>query len=233
MKKMCYNSHKTMSNPQDVRPVVCGGLIFFLHERRNFMSFRVITISREFGSGGRTIGKELAEKLGYCYYDSELVSKIAEESGFAQTFIEEHGEDAASPNALLFHLNNWGTSYSDTLYDQLYVYQRNMIMELASKGNCVIVGRCADYILRDYSDCLHIFVHADIEFRKNRIVNQYGEKADSPEKRIKDKDKLRKAFYKYYTNRSWGQAENYHLCIDSGSVGIEKSVAIISQLVNE
>ena len=117
----------------------------------------IITITREFGSGGRTIAKKLAEKLGYAYYDYEIVQQIAQESGFAKEYIEENGEDASSTSTFGFIWNNYGYNLSD----ELYIAQRNVICELADKGNCVIVGRCSDYILRDRKDVLNVFIHAD------------------------------------------------------------------------
>ena len=197
------------------------------------MKYRIITISREFGSGGRTIGKVLADTLGYEYYDNELVAKIAEKSGLAESFIKESGEYANATNGILFNFNNFGTMYNTTIQDELYVIQRNLIKELAEASPCVIVGRCADYVLRDRSDCLNVFIHADIAFRADRIVHLYGEKEDSPEKRVKDKDKRRKTYYKYYTNRHWGEAANYHLCLNSGELGIDTCVKLIKRLVKE
>ena len=129
----------------------------------------IITITREFGSGGRTIAKKLADKLGYAYYDYEIVQQIAQESGFAKEYIEENGEDASSTSTFGFIWNNYGYNLSD----ELYIAQRNVICELADKGNCVIVGRCSDYILRDRKDVLNVFIHADFEYRKNRVVSVY------------------------------------------------------------
>ena len=192
-----------------------------------YMSYKVIAITREFGSGGRTIGKMLAQQLGYDFYDYELVQKIAQESGFAESFIEEYGEDAASGGIFSFMANSWGTNVAD----QLYLAQRKVILELAEKGNCVIVGRCADYILRHRDDVLNVFVHANMEYKKKRIVELYGDRSDSPEKRILDKDKRRKAYYRYYTDRSWGQATYYHICLDTSLLGIETSTEIIKNLV--
>ena len=183
----------------------------------------IITITREFGSGGRTIAKKLAEKLGYAYYDYEIVQQIAQESGFAKEYIEENGEDASSTSTFGFIWNNYGYNLSD----ELYIAQRNVICELADKGNCVIVGRCSDYILRDRKDVLNVFIHADFEYRKNRVVSVYGQNEFSPDKRIKDKDKRRIAYYKYYTDRKWADAKNYQLCLDSGVLGIDKCVEII------
>lgn len=194
------------------------------------MSIRVITVSREFGSGGRTIGKEAADRLGWAYYDNELVNKIAKESGMAESYILESGEYACSTNSFLF---NWAInaeamrSGSVSISDRLYVVQHNIIRDLAEAGSCVIVGRCADYTLRDRKDCLHTFFHADTAFKADRIVNLYGETADDPEKRLKDKDDRRRAYYRHYTGRAWGLAENYHICLDSGLIGIENCVDIV------
>ena len=168
----------------------------------------IITITREFGSGGRTIAKKLAEKLGYAYYDYEIVQQIAQESGFAKEYIEENGEDASSTSTFGFIWNNYGYNLSD----ELYIAQRNVICELADKGNCVIVGRCSDYILRD-----------------RKVVSVYGQNEFAPDKRIKDKDKRRIAYYKYYTDRKWGDAKNYQLCLDSGVLGIDKCVELIEK----
>lgn len=197
------------------------------------MKLQIITISREFGSGGRTIGKKVAEQLQIAYYDEEIVSEIAKESGLAESFVKEQGEYANTSSHFLFNFNNWGNGMTSTLSDRLYVLQRNLICELAEKGPCVIVGRCADYVLRERRDCLNVFVHADMEFRADRIVRLYGEKVDAPQKRLEEKDKKRSTYYKYYTNRTWGKAQNYHLCLDSGMLGIEHCVQIICDVVNE
>lgn len=197
------------------------------------MKLQIITISREFGSGGRTIGKKVAEQLQIAYYDEEIVSEIAKESGLAESFVKEQGEYANTSSHFLFNFNNWGNGVTSTLSDRLYVLQRNLICELAEKGPCVIVGRCADYVLRERRDCLNVFVHADMEFRADRIVRLYGEKEDAPQKRLEEKDKKRSTYYKYYTNRTWGKAQNYHLCLDSGMLGIEHCVQIICDVVNE
>lgn len=146
------------------------------------MKNRIITINREFGSGGRTIGKQLAAKLGIPCYDSELLEMIAKQSGFAKEYIAEQGEYASDSNWFLQALSgrdNQGHSYQD----DLWAVQQKIITELAEKESCVIVGRCADYILRDKADCLRVFIHADIQSRSRRITEQYGERSDSPEKK--------------------------------------------------
>lgn len=190
---------------------------------------KVVTISREFGSGGRTIGKEVAEKLGYAFYDKELIEKIAEESGLSKEYVEKHGE--SSPGKNYFGYAFVGRdSFGNSVGDYLWRAQRDIIEELAEKGNCVIVGRCSDYILRKRTDCLHVFIHADMEKKKERIVNLYGELSVSPEKRLREKNKTRAMNYRYYTDRIWGMAENYHLSLDSGELGEERCVELIAGL---
>ena len=189
----------------------------------------IITISREFGSGGHTIGKLVAEKLGYHFYGRELVEKVAALSGFSTEFIEESGEYASARSSLLFSLATAGQYETGgmSMHDRLYLIQTQVIEGIAAEGNCVIVGRCADFILRDYKDCLNVFVYADMESRAKRIVERYGETDKSPKKRLEDKDQKRKVYYKNYTGRSWGEAHNYDLCLDSGKLGIETCADLI------
>lgn len=191
------------------------------------MKNRIITISREFGSGGRTIGKKTAEKLGIPCYDAELIQKIAQESGFTEGYIKEAGEYA--PSGFL------SSAFADRFFgptneDYLWNIQYKIITELAERGPCVIVGRCADYILQDKADCLKVFIHADMKYRAERIVKEYGEREASPEQRLRDKDKRRAAYHRFYTNMKWGHAQNYHICLDSGVAGIEKCVDTIVRL---
>lgn len=190
------------------------------------MKNRVVTISREFGSGGRTIGRKLAEELGIPCYDAELIQKLAQESGFSERYIKDAGEYA--PGGFLSLLSN--RAFSPTNEDLLWELQYQVITDLAEKGPCVIVGRCADYILRDTADCLKVFIHADMDFRAKRIVEVYGEREQSLEQRLRDKDKRRAAYHRFYTNMKWGHAQNYHICLDSGKLGIDACVAILKQL---
>ena len=193
------------------------------------MQNRIITISREFGSGGRTIGKEVAKKLGISCYDEELIEKIAEKTGLVKDYIQENGEYAASGNWLGRVFSGRDVNGHST-QDDLYIMQSNIIKEIAQKESCVIVGRCADYILRDRADLLKVFIHSAMDKRAERIVKLYGERADSPEKRLRDKDKRRAAYYQIYTDMKWGDVRNYHICLDSGVLGIEKCAAIIADL---
>jgi len=190
---------------------------------------RVITISRQFGSGGRTIGRQVAAKLGIPCYDQELIEQLAEKSGFTAEYIKERSEYAERGGWLANALSG-RVSGGMNNQDHIWIAQRELILELAAKGPCVIVGRCADYILKDHADCLNVFIHAGMEQRAERIVKMYGERPDSPEKRLKDKDKRRKAYYQFYTDTEWGVAEHYHLALDSGVLGLEKCVDIITQV---
>ncbi len=159
---------------------------------------RIITISREFGSGGRTIGRKLADQLGIPCYDSELIERIAIGKGLA-------GQDS-------------------------WKYQSEVIRDIVDRGSCVIVGRCADFILKDTVDCLTVFIHADLAFRADRIVRVYGERDTAPEQRVREMDKQRAAYHRRYTDQKWGQAKDYHVCLDSGVLGIDKCVEILSRL---
>lgn len=191
------------------------------------MKNRIITISREFGSGGRTIGKMVAEKLGIPCYDAEIIQKMADETGFAPDYVKEAGE--YSPGSFLSAAFS-NRMFGPTNEDILWQHQYRVITELAEKGPCAIVGRCADYILEDKADCLKVFIHADLDFRAKRIVEVYGERAESPEERIKDKDKRRAAYHRFYTNMKWGYAQNYDLTLNSGVLGIDNCVDIITKL---
>ena len=191
------------------------------------MKNHVITISREFGSGGRIIGKKAAEQLGIPCYDAELIHQIAQESGFTEGYIKEAGEYA--PSGFL------SSAFADRFFgptneDYLWNIQYQVITELAEKGPCVIVGRCADYILQDKADCLKVFIHADMKYRAERIVKEYGEREESPEQRLKDKDKRRAAYHRFYTNMKWGHAQNYHICLNSGMLGIDACADTIVRL---
>ncbi len=190
---------------------------------------QVITISREFGSGGRTIGRMVAEKLGYAFYDEELVNEVARRSGFSPEFIKESGEYATSRHSLLFSLataQQFSVEGLSTM-DRLYIEQTKIIEELGAKGSCVIVGRCADFILKDDPQTLHVFIYGMEEDKARRIVELYGEKEKSPQKRLQEKDQKRKVYYKNYTGRTWGQLCNYDLCLNSSAIGIDTCVDMI------
>lgn len=195
------------------------------------MKRKIITLSREFGSGGRSIGKMTAKKLGYAYYDKEIIEKVAADTGFAPEFVEEAGEYSSSGNIFSYGFvgrDRTGLSTADYLWSA----QRRMILEIAEKEPCVIVGRCADYILREREDVLNVFIHAPLDVRARRIVEKYGSRDLAPEKRIREKDRKRSVNYKYYTDQDWGKSQNYHLTLDSHALGTEKCADIIISIMH-
>ena len=194
------------------------------------MEGKIITVSREFGSGGRTIAKEIAKRLGIPYYDKEIIKEVAEKTGFNPEYVEEAGEHAPGKSLFSFGL---GVSVGLSTSDFLWAMQRQVILEIAQKGPCVIVGRCADYILKDNPDAVHIFIHADMDFKIDRVVRLYGESEKKPEARINDKNKKRAVNYKHFTNREWGKSQNYHIALNSKALGIEKCIEVILAIVTE
>lgn len=192
------------------------------------MKNRVVTISREFGSGGRTIGKKVAVELGIPCYDSELIREIAKETGFNEEYVKDIGEYSNSGFLSALTSRAFGPNNEDYIWQVQY----KIITDLAQKSPCVIVGRCADYILRDTADCLKVFVHANTEFRAKRIVEVYGESDVSVEQRLKEKDKRRAAYHRFYTDMKWGHAQNYDITLNSGTLGIDKCSEIIVGLYN-
>jgi len=203
-------------------------------EGGNTMEKKIITISREFGSGGRTIGRLVAQKLGIPFYDKELVDQIALESGFAPKFVEEHGEHSPGTSFLSYAFAAQGVPgvmNGLSTADFLWSIQCSVILQIAEQGPCVIVGRNADYILKDREDVLHAFIHADVPFRAERIVRLYGESEKKPEARLQEKDKRRKVNYQHYTGRDWGDAQNYDICLNSGNIGVEECADLIVSIV--
>lgn len=190
------------------------------------MKNRIITVSREFGSGGRTIGKQVAKELEIPCYDNELIQKIASESGFDEHYVKDAGEYDSGGFLSIFSSRAFGDANADLIWKA----QCKIILQLAEKEPCVIVGRCADYILRDKADCLRVFIHADKDFRMNRIIKVYGETDIPTEQRLKEKDKRRAAYHRFYTNMKWGQSKNYDITLNSGTPGIDKCAEIIKNL---
>lgn len=194
---------------------------------------KIITISREFGSGGRTIGRMVAEKLGYKCYDSELINEVVKESGISREFVEKYDEYATHKNSLLFAIavNAGGDGYNGlSIANRVQIAQINVIKQIAEEGNCVIIGRGADYILRDREDCLNVFIRADMDFKARHVIENYGETDVKIEKRLADKDARRRVFYRSFSMREWGALENYHIMLDSGTVGFEECAEIIAKI---
>ena len=194
------------------------------------MDKKLITISREFGSGGRLIGKRLAEKLDIPYYDKELLDRIAEESGFSKEMIVEAEKKAK--NSFLYSLASaMGTGEAGpeslSLNERFFLAQFDTIRRIADEGSCVIVGRCADYVLRGMPEATNVFIYAEEADKIKRAVQEYGVPEDSVKKLMKDTDKERANYYSYHTGRKWGDHVNYNLSIDSGYIEIEDIVDLI------
>ena len=200
------------------------------------MQKKIVTISRQYGSGGRYIGKKLSEKLGIPCYDEKLIDMVAKESGFAQDFVAEKGERMTG--SLLFNIasslsyaNNVFSGNGVSLQDEIYFIQNKIIKDLAEKGSCVIVGRCADYALSEYKDCFSVFVHADTDWRINRLSQKHNKTAKEAKDMINKTDKSRSSYYNYYTNKKWGAASSYNLCVDSSKLGIDGAAKAIIQAI--
>ena len=201
------------------------------------MKKKIVTISRQYGSGGRYIGENLAKAMGVPCYDEKLIDMVAKESGFAQSFVAEKGERMTGSllfniaSSLSFANNVFSTNTGVTLQDEIYFTQNRIIKELADKGPCVIVGRCADYILREREDCLNVFIFADNESKIERAEKYFNITREEAPAVLKKKDKARANHYKYYTDQEWGMASNYDLCLNSGLIGIEGCVKAIQQVL--
>ena len=194
------------------------------------MAKRIITISREFGSGGRFIGEEVAKKLGIAYYDKNIISQIAEKSGLSPEYIQENAE--LSPKKGLFAYAFSGRDITGkSVEDMVYEVQRNIILELAEKEPCVIIGRNADYILKDRDDVLNVFIHGDMPEKIKRITGLYNVKEKEAVKMMADTDKRRRTNYNFYTDQSWGKASNYTLCLNSSQLGYDRCEMIIMECV--
>ena len=192
------------------------------------MAKRIITISREFGSGGRFIGEEIAKKLGIAYYDKNIIYEIAEMSGLSPEYIRENAE--LSPKKGLFAYAFAGRDITGkSVEDIVYEAQRKVILELVEKEPCVIIGRNADYILKDRDDVLNVFIHGNMLEKIQRICRLYKTEKQEAVKMMADIDKRRMANYNFYTNQSWGKASNYTLCLNSSQIGYDRCEKIIME----
>ena len=191
---------------------------------------RIITISREFGSGGRFIGEELAKKLGLAYYDKNIINEIAEKSGLSPEYIQENAE--LSPKKGLFAYALAGRDITGrSVEDMVYEAQRKVILELAEKEPCVIIGRNADYILKDRDDVMNVFIHGDMPEKIQRIMDLHNVEEKEAVKMMADTDKRRMTNYNFYTDQKWGKASNYTLCLNSSQLGYDRCEAIIMECV--
>lgn len=198
----------------------------------------ILTIGRQFGSGGREIGKKLATAFGIGYYDSELITVAARESGLCKEVFEKADEKASSGLSYAFTMGypymGVYTPYNDVLSnDELFRMQSDAIRNLAEKEACVMVGRCADYILRDNPDCISFFIQNRKDIRIKRITGSMNISAEAARELMEKKDKARASYYNYYTNKVWGASASYDLSINASILGIDKTVEFIKFFVEQ
>lgn len=197
----------------------------------------VITIGRQFGSGGREIGRLVAEKLGIPFYDKEIIKHIAQESGLSHEILDDYDEKPT--NSFLYSLSLGAYTYGNSITgipempmsDKIFVIQSDVIKNLAQKGSCVIVGRCAESILKDEADCLSVFIHTDFDSRIKRVSEYDNISHDEAAELIRKTDKKRASYHNYYSELKWGAATSYDLCINS-KIGVENAAKLIVDTVN-
>ncbi len=199
----------------------------------------VVTIGRQFGSGGREIGERLAEHFGIKCYDKELLSRAAKESGFCEEMMQNH--DERPTNSFLYNLvmDTYSFGYNSSSFvdmpisHKVFLAQFDTIKKIADEGPCVIVGRCADYALADYANVLNIFIYGDDSHKIARIMDRYGLSEDKAAEMIQKKDKQRQSYYNYYSSKKWGRADSYDLCVNSSILGVEGTVNLLIQYIED
>lgn len=196
----------------------------------------IITIGRQHGSGGREIGRKLAEKLGVPFYDRKLLTRVAQESGFCEEMIKNH--DERPTNSFLYNvvMDTYSFGYNSAFIDmpisqKVFLAQFDTIKKIADEGGCVIVGRCADYALSDYPNCVNIFIYGKEDAKAKRISETDNVSLAQAKDICVKSDKQRQSYYNYYSNKKWGRADSYDLCIDSGKLGIDGTVDFIVDYV--
>lgn len=196
------------------------------------MKKNIITISREFGSGGRFIGQQVAQLLGVEFYDREIIVRAAKKTSLSEDYIEKFGEYSPRKNIFSYAFTGRDAQGS-SVADYLYAAQRQVVLDIAQKGPCVIVGRCADFILKDRADCLHVFIHGESEDKIRRIMKLYDKTEEDAQKLIADTDKKRSLNYRYNTDRKWGDITNYSMTLNSSTFGYERCARLIAQAAEE
>ena len=199
----------------------------------------IITIGRQFGSAGREIGEKVAKYYNIKCYDKELLSRAAKESGFCEEMIQNH--DERPTNSFLYNLvmDTYSFGYNSSSFvdmpisHKVFLAQFDTIKKVAEEGPCVIVGRCADYALADYKNCLHIFIYCDEETKVSRVMSRYNLSEAKAREMIIKKDKQRQSYYNYYSSKKWGRADSYDLCINSSVLDVEGTVKLIIQYIED
>ena len=182
----------------------------------------IVTISRQYGSGGRYVGRILAQKLGIKFWDKELIESVAKESGMTEKFVSENEQKRE-------WVANLNSEYNSE--DELYIAQTKVIKEIATQGSCVIIGRCADYILKDNPNVIRVFIYSDEDAKIKRAIKHYNLNEKNAKKEIEKIDKERARHYKYYTNQEWGNLNNYDIALNSDYLGVEKTAQIIQEMI--
>ena len=201
----------------------------------------IITIGRQFGSGGREIGMKVAERFGIKFYDKELLTRAASESGFAQEMIQDHDERPTTSFLYNLVMDTYSFGYNSSSFvdmpisHKIFLAQFDTIKKIADEGPCVIVGRCADYALADYPNVINIFIHGNEEDKINRVMDRYPDVTtkDKALEMILKKDKQRQSYYNYYSSKKWGRSDTYDLTINSSVLGIDGTVKLITQFVED
>lgn len=199
----------------------------------------IITIGRQFGSGGREIGEKVAEHFNIKCYDKELLSRAAKESGFCEEMIQNHDEKPT--NSFLYNLvmDTYSFGYNASSFvdmpisHKVFLAQFDTIKKIADEGPCVMVGRCADYALSDYKNCLNLFISGDTKTKIDRVMGKYNLTEQKAKEMINKKDKQRSSYYNYYSSKKWSQADSYDLCINSSVLGIEGTVNLVIQYIED
>ncbi len=195
----------------------------------------VITIGRQYGSGGRSIGEKVAHELNIPFYDKELLERAANDSGICKELFENHDEKPTNSFLYSLVMDTYSFGYNSAAFadmpmnHKVFLAQFEAIKKLAAEGPCVMVGRCADYALSEFKNCFSVYIHCDLEIRVRRIAKKYDMKDNKARDAIQKTDKSRSSYYNYYTNKRWGDADSYHLCVDSGKMGIDKTAECIIQ----
>lgn len=199
----------------------------------------IITIGRQFGSEGREIGKLVADNYGIPFYDKDLLSRAAKESGFCEEMIEVHDERPTSSFLYNLVMDTYSFGYNTSSFvdmpisHKIFLAQFDTIKKIASEGPCVIVGRCADYALTDYDNVLNLFIYGDFDKRVKRIMERFELNEQKAKEMINKKDKQRQSYYNYYSSKKWGRAESYDLCINSSLFGPEGTKKLIIQAIED
>lgn len=199
----------------------------------------IITIGRQFGSGGREIGEKVAEYFGIQCLDKELLTRAAKESGFCEEMIKSHDERPTSSFLYNLVMDTYSYGYNASSFmdmpisHKVFLAQFDTIKKVAAEGPCVIVGRCADYALQEFENCINIFIYADEKSKINRIMERYDLSEEKARDLINKKDKQRQSYYNYYSSKKWGRADSYDFCIDSSVLGVEGTVKLIIQIVED